>query len=178
MRRAFIAALLLWLGLAGAAHAQEGAQEAPSPGVEQLRHVIGVWDVTTEFLNAGGSVARAAEGTYSFEWVIPDRLVSGVSRIPAMDIVSGLLFYVRPASGEIEMVSVGRDGQLFVMTGPDGEEVRTTGDVPTSDGGQMRLRFTRYNVEADGFESKMEYSTDGGETWVQGNRQVFRRAEG
>lgn len=174
MNPAALAALLLWLGLAETAQ----AQDEPPPGVEQLRHVIGDWDVMTEFLNADGSVARSAEGSYSFEWVIPDRLVSGVSRVPELDIVSGLLFYVRPASGEIEMVSVGRDGQLFVMTGADGEQVRTTGDFPTAGGGTMRLRFTRYNVEADAFESKMEYSTDGGETWLQGNRQAFQRAGG
>lgn len=178
MSRALLAALLLWLGLAGSAQAQEVMQAAPSPGIGQLRHVIGVWNVTTEFLDPDGSVARTAEGTYEFAWVIPDRLVSGVSRIPEIDQTSALLFYVRPASGEIEMVSVGGDGRLFVMTGPDGEEVRATDDFPTADGGQMRLRFTRYDVEPDRFESKMEYSTDGGETWVQGNRQVFRRVGG
>jgi len=43
----------------------------------------------------------------------------------------------------------------------------------------MRLRFTRYNVSQDRFESRMDYSTDGGATWTQGNHQVFvRRGNG
>ena len=41
----------------------------------------------------------------------------------------------------------------------------------------MRLRFTRYNVTPDRFESRMDYSTDGGATWTQGNHQVFVRRE-
>jgi hypothetical protein len=73
------------------------------------------------------------------------------------------------------MVSAGADGRLWVMTGPDDAEVRITPDVPTQDGGRMRLRFTRYNVTADRFESRMDYSTDGGAGWTQGNHQVFVR---
>jgi CubicO group peptidase (beta-lactamase class C family) len=45
-----------------------------------------------------------------------------------------------------------------------------------SDGSTLQLRFTRYNVEPDRFESRMESSTDGGATWTQGNHQVFVRA--
>jgi hypothetical protein len=73
------------------------------------------------------------------------------------------------------MVSVGKDGHLWVMTGPAGSEIRTTSDAPMSDGSKMRLRFTRYNVTPDRFESKMEISTDSGATWVPGNHQVFAR---
>jgi hypothetical protein len=165
-----VAALLL---ADGPALAQQLAQTTPA--LEQLRHVIGTWDVRTEFLNSDGSVARAVDGTYEFEWVIPDRLARGTSRIPAMEQVSAILFYLRPAAHEVEMVSVGKDGDLWVMTGKDDEEVRTTPDRAMSDGSKMRLRFTRYDVQSDRFQSKMEYSTDGGLKWTQGNRQQFVR---
>ena len=177
MRRAILA-LLLCLAAPGTAAAQAAAPAPASVGLEQLRAVIGLWDVRTEFLNPDGSVAGAFDGTYEFEWLVPDRVVRGVSRIPALEIVSGILFYLRPATGEIEMVSVGRDGQLWVMTGRDNDEVRTTADVPTADGGVMRLRFTRFNVAADTFESRMEISTDRGTTWRRANHQKFRRRAG
>jgi len=173
MRRALLALLVCLV--APAAAAQTNMVTPANAGLEQLRSAIGLWDVRTEFLNPDGSVAGAFDGTYDFGWVVPDRVAHGVSRIPALEQVSGILFYLRPATGEIEMASVGRDGQLWVMTGRDTDEVRTTPDVPTADGGVMRLRFTRYNVAADMFESRMEISTDRGATWRRGNHQHFRR---
>ena len=165
-----------WLALALLLAAAQPAEPPPaSPALAQLRHIVGTWDVRTEFLNADGSVARAADGSYAFEWMIPDRVVRGVSRIPELDQASAILFYLRPAAREVEMVSVGADGRLWVMTGRDDAEQRTTPDVPTQDGGRMRLRFTRVNVTQDRFESRMDYSTDGGVTWTQGNHQVFVR---
>ncbi len=144
--------------------------------VEQLRGSIGLWNVTTEFLNADGSIARTVPGTYEFSWVIPDRVVSGKSEIPELKQVSAILFYVNAAKSKIEMVSVGGDGNLWIMTGELGQEVRTTNEFKTASGGTGQLRFTRFNVSADNFESKMEYTEDGGETWLPGNHQVFQRA--
>ena len=146
-----------------------------SEGLVQLRHVEGDWAVTTEFLNEDGSVSASHEGMYSFRWVIPDAVLSGTNHIPALDQTSAILFYLRPKTDEIEMVSVGKDGFLWIMTGKDGEEVRTTRDVATQSGASMRLRFTRYNVSENRFESRMDWSTDGGKNWTQGNHQVFRR---
>jgi len=88
---------------------------------------------------------------------------------------SAILLYVRESVSMIEMVSVGKDGKLWVMTGPAGSDTRYTQPFPTQSGGEGQLRFTRYNVTAEGFESRMEWAEDGGETWVQGNHQVFRR---
>jgi len=158
-------------------------QAADDPGalqqsVEQLRSSIGRWDVTTEFLNEDGSVAKTVTGTYEFSWVIPDRVVSGKSEIPELKQVSAILFYVNEAKQQIEMVSVGADGNLWVMTGELGQEVRTTKEFKTSSGGSGQLKFTRYNVSGDSFESKMEYTEDGGKTWLPGNHQVFQRADG
>ncbi|MDH4260667.1 MAG: hypothetical protein OEW16_10275, partial [Gammaproteobacteria bacterium] len=55
-------------------------------------------------------------------------------------------------------------------------ETRTTPPTPLADGGSMQLRFTRFNVEPDRFESRMEFTLDDGKTWKPGNRQVFIRA--
>lgn len=40
------------------------------------------------------------------------------------------------------------------------------------------LFYIRGARAEDAFESRMDYSEDGGVTWKQGNRQVFRRANG
>lgn len=155
----------------------DAVDNAPGPtsGVEQLRHIVGAWRVETRFVQEDGSDTEPFAGTYHFNWVIEDRVLSGVSEIPAIGQKSAVLFYVRPATGEIEMVSVGADGKLWIMTGRDGEEVRSTPDYPTTDGGTVRLRFTRFNVQPDNFESRMEWSADQGVNWSKGNHQRFER---
>lgn len=147
-------------------------------GIGQLRQSIGLWNVRTTQFNEDGSVAQAVDGTYQFEWVVPDRVVSGRSAIPAQGQASGILFFVNERRSTIEMVSVGADGHLWVMSGPAGGETRTTPVTPLADGRKVQLRFTRFNVQPDCFESKMEWSYDGGESWKQGNHQQFVRAKG
>lgn len=171
------AVLLLTLSVAPRA---SGAQTPvdDSLAIQQLRHAIGTWDVVTEFLQPDGSVARSVPGTYRFEWVVPDRVVAGRSDLPELGQSAGILFYLNSARHLIEMVSVGADGRLWVMTGPSGGETRHTQEYQTQSGTTGQLRFTRYTVTPDGFESRMEWTQDGGRTWSPGNHQTFRRGTG
>lgn len=175
---------LFWIVFASLTLAVGIRAQAPSPtakavqAIEQLRHVVGDWNVTTEIFALDGSVQRKIEGTYRFRWVVKDRVLSGEADQPELSSKSAILFYVHVRKELMEMASVGEDGHLWVMTGPADSEVRTTPETKMSDGSTMTLRFTRYDVEKDRFRSKMEYSTDGGKTWVQGNRQEFRRKTG
>lgn len=134
--------------------------------VDELRHSIGRWKVATGFLKPDGSVAKAAEGTYEFAWVVPDRVVSGRSDIPSLQQAAGILFFINEKKRQIVMVSVAADGHLWTMTGPLGGEQRLTQEFATAAGGTGQLRFTRFNVSADAFESTMEYREDGGRTWT------------
>lgn len=169
--------LLLMLLGAGATLGDNGDDLALQAAVSQLRESIGEWDVLTEFLDEDGSVAQSANGSYAFAWVIEDRVVSGVSRIPDLDRTSAILFYVNEGEQKIEMVSVGGDGKLWIMNGPLNSETRYSQEYEAADGNTAQLRFTRYNVSPGRFESRMEYTTDGGMTWLPGNHQVFERRE-
>ena len=160
------------------ADATEMAPPALASAVQQLRQAAGLWNVTTTQYGDDGAVARVASGTYRFDWIVPDRVLAGRSDIPDWGDAAGILFYVNERRSTIEMASVGSDGQLWVMTGPASGETRTTPETPLADGRKMKLRFTRSNVSADRFESRMEVSLDGGENWKPGNHQLFRRAPG
>ncbi|MGP1283355.1 MAG: hypothetical protein ACTS1X_10300 [Parasphingopyxis sp.] len=178
MRRFFHVVALLLLACAAIPGAAQDAPPEPASGaVEQLRHAVGLWNVETDFIAADGSVTRTLTGQYRFGWVVPDRVVSGMSTIPELNQASAILFFVRPSLNEIEMASVGADGHLWRMIGPDTSETRTTPNTAMADGSTLMLRFTRYDVERDRFRSRMEMSTDGGGTWRLGNRQRFVRAE-
>lgn len=144
--------------------------------IDQLRNAIGRWDVVTEFIAADGSIAAKVAGSYEFSWVIEDQLVAGRSDLPELEQSAAILFYIDKAEEEIEMVSVGGDGKLWIMSGPLGDETRYTQTFETADGGTGQLRFTRYNVTDDGFESRMEITEDGGANWRPANHQLFRRA--
>ncbi|MCJ7558872.1 MAG: hypothetical protein MUP90_18430 [Gammaproteobacteria bacterium] len=175
MRSKLILAMVLYLGGLMPSYGQE-AGAALAHSIEQLRSSIGFWNVTTELLNPDANVSESIEGTYEFVWVIPDRVVSGKSVVPGQNQVSAILFYVSERKGTIEMLSVGADGNLWIMTGPLGGEERRTQAFKTQGGGSGQLKFTRYNVLQDSFESKMEYTEDGGKTWKPGNHQLFRRS--
>lgn len=156
------------------------ALETPSAAfaesVEQLRHVVGMWNVTTTQYNDDGSIAQKVDGSYQFDWIVPDRVLTGRSSTPSLGQTSGILFYVNERRATIEMASVGADGHLWVMSGPAGGETRSTPPTPMSDGSKMQLRFTRFNVAPNCFESRMEVSTDGGANWRAGNHQLFVRS--
>jgi hypothetical protein len=167
---------VLLFSLSGNALAQGIAPDsALAHAREELRHIVGTWDVTTHNLRPDGTLAGEMKGTYVFAWVLADKIVSGVATQPQVSTTSGILFYLRSGTREIEMVSVGPDGRLWVMTGPLGGETRTTAPFPNQAGGSDRLRFTRFNVATDRFESRMESSDDNGATWVQRNHQIFVR---
>lgn len=168
--------VIVLVALSSALVAQAPAEDQElQHSVEALRSSIGRWDVVTEFLKRDGSVARSVTGTYEFSWILADRVVSGKSAIPELKQAAGILFYINEKKRVIEMVSVGADGNLWIMTGPLGEEYRLTQEFPNRAGGTRRLRFTRFNVTPNTFESKMEYTDDGGQTWVAGNHQRFSR---
>jgi hypothetical protein len=174
--RLLLFALMIFpAAVTGSAAASIGNAGKLETSIDQLRYVAGEWSVATEELTADGAIARTLEGSYTFDWVIPDRVLSGRSEIPEVNRVSAVLFYVNETQEKIEMVSVGADGRLWVMSGKLGEETRYTEPFATQDGGTAQLRFTRYNVRADTFESKMEYSEDGGKSWMPGNHQTFIR---
>ena len=158
------------------AEASEITSSSLATAVQQLRHSVGVWEVTTTQFDDSGEVKRVGSGTYRFDWVVPDRVLSGRSDMPEWKQSAGMLFYVNPERSTIEMTSVGPDGQLWVMTGPAGSETRTTPPTPLADGRKLQLRFTRFNVSPNCFESRMEASYDGGASWRPGNHQMFRRA--
>ncbi len=162
--------------VSGAESPTSDPEAALAASLDQLRQAVGTWSVTTDFLNPDGSVARSTAGEYRFEWVVPDRVLSGRSSIPELEMTSAILFYLNPAGETIEMVSVGADGHLWIMTGALGEETRYTQEFTSRDGKPSQLRFTRFNVAPDRFESRMEYTEDGGATWAPGNHQIFERA--
>jgi hypothetical protein len=158
------------------AEAGEMAPPALSSAVEQLRQSAGRWNVTTTRYAENGAVTAVATGTWSFDWIVPDRVLSGRAVIPDWNQSAGMLFFLNERQFTLEMAQVGADGQLLVMSGPAGTETRTTAAITLPDGRRMMQRHTRFGVSADRFESRVETSYDGGASWKPGYHQLFVRA--
>jgi hypothetical protein len=173
MKRALIALSFLLLPAAAANALNTPTLDA---AVGQLRQAAGRWNVTTTRYADNGAVAAVATGTWSFDWVVPDRVLSGRSAIPDWNQSAGMLFYLNERIFTLEMAQVGADGQLVVMTGAAGTETRTTAPVVLADGRRKLQRPTRYGLSADRFEARMETSYDGGQSWKLGYHQLFVRA--
>jgi hypothetical protein len=172
------AALVLSFLLLPAAAAHAINTPTLDAAVGQLRQAAGRWTVTTTRFADNGAVAAVATGTWSFDWVVPDRVLSGRSSIPDWNQSAGMLFYLNERIFTLEMAQVGADGQLVVLTGPAGAETRTTAPVVLPDGRRKLQRHTRFGISADRFEAKVETSYDGGQSWKLGIHQLFVRAPG
>lgn len=171
----FAAAVLSFLALP-LAHATVLEPSELDAAVEQLRQAAGRWSVTTTRYADNGSVAAVATGTWSFDWVVPDRVLSGRSVIPDWSQSAGMLFYLNERFFTLEMAQVGSDGQLVVLSGPASAASRKTAAIALPDGRRMVQRHTRYGVTPDKFEAKLETSYDGGQSWKLGYHQLFVRA--
>ena len=168
------AAMLAFLVLPFA-EATEVMPPSLTSAVQQLRQAAGHWNVTTTRYAPNGAVAAVASGTWHFDWVVPDRVLSGRAVIPDWKQTSGMLFYINARRSTLEMASVGADGQLLVMSGPAGAEVRTSTAIPLPNGRKMLQRYTRFGITTDRFEARTETSTDGGQNWMPGHHQLFVR---
>jgi hypothetical protein len=171
-----LAAALLSLFVLPVAEASDLAPSGLADAVQQLRQAAGRWNVTTTRYAENGAVAAVATGTWSFEWVVPDRVLSGRSAIPDWNQSAGMLFYLNERLVTLEMAEVNADGQLVVMSGPVGKPARTADAVTLSDGRRVMQRHTRFDVTPDRFEARLETSYDGGQSWRPGYHQVFVRA--
>lgn len=169
---AICTALAVSSAVAGETTAKEEALQA---SVHGLRGSIGRWNVQTRFLRPDGSAAKTVGGNCEFSWVVAGRVVSGRSEIPQRQQAAGIVFFINETKRTIEMVSVGADGNLWTMTGPLGGNRRMSQEFATANRATRRLLFTPLKVTPEAFESKMEYTDDGGKTWTAGNHQRFVR---
>lgn len=149
------------------------APPVPEEAVQRLRQLHGRWQFQTEYLNAAGEVTGRTSGTEEVEWLVEDRVLGMTSRLDGDRVGSRAMWFYDRTTLEFTLVSVnGSTGELWVLGGDlDQWQIRSRVTPP----GSAQIRFTHYDVEQDSWRALMEYSTDGGDTWLPGFRQVFSR---
>ena len=116
------------------------------------------------------AAARAPDRPALFEATMPPRLFAVAALCLSLNVVHAQA----PQQGsELERAvaqlrgTVGRWNVTTHFLKPDGSVARSV---------EVSYEFTGV-VPPDAFESRMEYTGDGGRTWRPGNHQLFRRAQ-
>lgn len=141
-----------------------------------LDYEIGLWDSRWERLDAEGNVTVSFTGTEHFEWYLGDKVVQLTTRIPELDQMSKSLRFFSPREQRIVFWAVDSNSDHWTMHQDVESGIIHSLPTPTAAGGEMTLRFTTTRKTADAFDVAMDYSLDGGDSWVRGMRQYLTRA--
>ena len=164
------------LSISGAVVVAQPPADRPLP--EAARHhldlLIGTWDARWEWLDETGEVAGVETGTETFSFLIEDRVVRLHTVVEGRPAPSEALLFYSFEDERLHLVSVDRDGTLWLLEGPEDGSVLTSESKTGRDGRPLTIRFT-HGEEDDALTAVMEMSRDGGETWRVGFRQHMVR---
>jgi len=169
-------ATVLALALTPAADDETPASgdELAQRAAEELALRVGVWDCRWEFFGNAGEVAGTATGTETLREVFPGRVLAGEMSLPDLGRESRTLEFFEPNLRKLLHVSVGSDGDFWVLEQDVGSDELVARPHTNADGSVTRLRFVTLEHEDDRRVVQMESHTPDGE-WKPGFRQTMER---
>lgn len=164
----------LWI--AGTARAQV-APEEPLPGEarKRLDTIVGEWESRWDWVDETGKVVYTEKGTEKAAFLIQDRVVEMTTTIVDRPAPTKAWMFFSTAEKKFYLVSVSREGDLWTFTGGLDKFVITSLPRTMPDGRQLMIRFSHDEVSHDQLGAVMEFSYDGGETWMVRCRQTLNR---
>lgn len=151
------------------------SQMIPKEARSRLDHIIGKWELKTEYLNRNGDVRRTVTGTEEARYVIENRVVEITTVIPEQNLLSKAWQFYNTAEEKFYLTSVDANGDHWVLSGGLDAYVITSQPKKQANGRELIIRFTHTNIQTDSFEAIMETSIDGGESWWTRYRQYLTR---
>lgn len=158
---------LLWgLCLTALAMTGEGleGQDVARMAQDRLDYLIGMWDSTTEFLDADGNVERTDHSVNVIEPFIGTRVLLTTMVGSGASVRKSIRFFDQADERYYE-IGIGADGDVWILSGGLDEYVTTSQPRPSPAGGSVMVRFTHRNIQPNSFQAFMEVSTDQGRTW-------------
>ena len=151
------------------------AQSIPEEAQKRLNHIIGKWELKTEYLGRNGEVRRTVTGTEEAKFIIEDKVVELTTTIPEQNQFSKAWQFYNTAEGKYYLTSVDAKGDHWVLSGGLDAYVITSLPKKQANGRELTIRFTHTNIQEDSFEAVMETSIDGGQSWWTRYRQYLTR---
>lgn len=169
-----------------------GARHRDAPAqIDQFGRLVGLWNAEIEIARQSGGWAQSAPGIWAWKFAIGGFAVSdlwfqGADRLPTY--MSGLgrdymltsnrIFDLASNKWQVSWMAngagkaAGADFGSFTATSHGKDIVM---ESPPDDFGLQRVVF--YEIEADSFRWRSEFSQDGGKTWRTIMRMVAKRYE-
>ena len=151
------------------------AQTIPEEAQNRLNHIIGKWELKTEYLGRNGEVRRTVSGREEAKFLIEDKVVEITTTIPEQNQFSKAWQFYNVAEGKFYLTSVDAKGDHWVLSGGLEQYVITSQPKKQANGRELTIRFTHKNIQENSFEAVMETSIDGGESWWTRYRQYLTR---
>ncbi len=150
----------------------------------QLAFMIGDWQITSEYVLEDGSTMESTArmtGRHTLGgFAVQTEAVHSALANPDLDIfVASHTFTVHPKSGKIVGIAINTLGNRKFNDGEFvGEDFVVIASGEMFGGGDYINRSRYYNITPNRFETRLETSEDGGETWRDGGySSVFVRSE-
>ena len=122
-----------------------------------------------------GEIAGTQEGREVYEVFIPDGIFLNTNITADPPSVSKSITFYNPVRDKIFFISVGQEGDHWILSRDVGSEVLASEPHPLPDGRELTIRFTTLEKTADFRKILMERSWDGGATWEKGFYQYMTR---
>lgn len=151
------------------------AQPIPDEAQKRLDHIIGKWELKTEYLDRNGEVRRTVTGTEEAAFLIEDKVVEITTTIPEQNQFSKAWQFYNVAEEKFYLTSVDAKGDHWVLSGDLKEYTLTSLPTRQANGRELTIRFTHTNIRENSFEAVMETSIDGGKSWWTRYRQYLTR---
>ena len=154
--------------------------DAP-PELAEFGQLVGLWRTEAEMRRQDGVWVRSAPGTWAWKYVlggfaVSDLFYQGADNLPAYManlardylLTANRIYDVRQEKWQVAWMAngagevPGADFGTFTAVWTDGQLVMSS---PPEDGAYGLQQVVFYDISADSFRWKSEYSTDEGKTW-------------
>jgi len=177
MRQTSLGILLLALLTSSASLAQPRESPLPDEALRRLEGILGTWDSKWKRLDADGEVVSTFEGTEEGTWAIEGRVVLLSTEVPSQGTRSRAFMYYSEVDSLFHLTSIDSRGDLWLLSGGLDEYVITSEPRARPNGGELIIRFTHHEADADHFSAVMETSIDNGKTWRRAVLQELVRRQ-
>ncbi len=148
----------------------------PEEARSRIDYLVGTWDVYEDTLDDEGNVIETTHSINTTEYFLGDSVLV-TTIIPDDGAIRKTIRFYDKAAEIFYEISVGEEGDLFILSGDLENYVMNFESRQVRDGRHALGRFIHINVEPHSFEAILEVSRDDGASWerVQRKERLVRR---
>ncbi len=153
--------------------------DLPDEARSRIDYLVGTWDAYEDTLDENDNVVETAHSVNITEYFIGDSVLV-TTIIPDKGAIRRTIRFYDKAAEIFYEISVGEEGDLFILSGGLEQYVMNFKSRQLRDGRHALGRFIHTNIEADSFEAVLEVSRDDGKSWkrVKRKERLVRRTGG